>query len=93
MTRAQFGYLGYYNRKWGYSPFEGFIVGGDGMSGYNNYGSEVIALRGYENYSLTPYLPTAYSSNGYAYAGNVRITIIVSMLILPYTPGKTLVVK
>ncbi|MGM9738596.1 MAG: outer membrane protein assembly factor [Candidatus Cryptobacteroides sp.] len=71
MTRAQFGYLGYYNRKWGYSPFEGFIVGGDGMSGYNNYGSEVIALRGYENYSLTPYLPTAYSSNGYAYAGNV----------------------
>ena len=26
MTRAQFGYLGYYNRKWGYSPFEGFLV-------------------------------------------------------------------
>ena len=23
-TRAQFGYLGYYNRKWGYSPFEGY---------------------------------------------------------------------
>ena len=71
MTRAQFGYLGYYNRRWGYSPFEGFLVGGDGMSGYNNYGQEVIALRGYENYSLTPYLPTAYSSDGYAYAGNV----------------------
>ncbi|MDO5443487.1 MAG: POTRA domain-containing protein, partial [Bacteroidia bacterium] len=32
MTRAQFGYLGYYNRNWGYSPFEGFMVGGDGMS-------------------------------------------------------------
>lgn len=71
MTRAQFGYLGYYNRKWGYSPFEGFLVGGDGMSGYNSYGSEVIALRGYENYSLTPYRATAYSSNGYSYAGNV----------------------
>ncbi len=71
MTRAQFGYLGYYNRKWGYSPFEGFLVGGDGMSGYNSYGSEVIALRGYENYSLTPYKATAYSSNGYSYAGNV----------------------
>jgi len=65
MTRAQFGYLGYYNRKWGYSPFEGFIVGGDGMSGYNTYGSEVIALRGYENYSLTPYIDGAYAGNLY----------------------------
>lgn len=54
MTRAQFGYLGYYNRNLGYSPFEGFQVGGDGMSGYNTYGSEIIALRGYPNYSLTP---------------------------------------
>lgn len=71
MTRAQFGYLGYYNRKWGYSPFEGFLVGGDGMSGYSTYGQEVISLRGYENYSLTPYQVTAYNSNGYAYAGNV----------------------
>ena len=71
MTRAQFGYLGYYNRNWGYSPFEGFLVGGDGMSGYSTYGSEVISLRGYENYSLTPYEPSAYNSNGYAYAGNV----------------------
>ena len=71
MTRAQFGYLGYYNRKWGYSPFEGFLVGGDGMSGYSTYGSEVISMRGYENYSLTPYERSAYNSNGYAYAGNV----------------------
>ena len=71
MTRAQFGYLGYYNRNWGYSPFEGFLVGGDGMSGYSTYGSEVISLRGYENYSLTPYEVSAYNSNGYAYAGNV----------------------
>ena len=71
MTRAQFGYLGYYNRGWGYSPFEGFVVGGDGMSGYYSYGTEVIALRGYENSSLTPYLPTQYNSSRYAYAGNV----------------------
>ncbi len=70
MTRAQFGYLGYYNRKWGYSPFEGFQVGGDGMTGYNTYGSEIIALRGYENYSLTPQRYSQYT--GYMnYAGNV----------------------
>ena len=71
MARAQFGYLGYYNRNWGYSPFEGFLVGGDGMSGYSTYGSEVVSLRGYQNYSLTPYQNTTYNSNGYAYAGNV----------------------
>jgi len=71
MTRAQFGYLGYYNRRWGYSPFEGFQVGGDGMSGYNLYGSDIIAMRGYENYSLTPYIATPYSQSGYSYAGNV----------------------
>ncbi len=70
MGRAQFGYLGYYNRKWGYSPFEGFRVGGDGMSGYDSYGSDIIALRGYENYSLTPWEVTPYSTSGY-YAGNV----------------------
>ena len=70
MARAQFGYLGYYNRNWGYSPFEGFRVGGDGMSGYDTYGSEIVSLRGYENYSLTP-LATADSSTGNYYAGNV----------------------
>ncbi len=71
MARAQFGYLGYYNRKWGYSPFEGFRVGGDGMSGYDTYGSEIISLRGYENYSLTPTNMSSYNSTGQYYAGNV----------------------
>lgn len=74
MARAQFGYLGYYNRNWGYSPFEGFRVGGDGMSGYDTYGSEIVSLRGYENYSLTPmssdYRQGNYSTGNY-YAGNV----------------------
>ena len=71
MARAQFGYLGYYNRRWGYSPFEGFRVGGDGMSGYDTYGSEIISLRGYENYSLTPQATSTYSQTGNYYAGNV----------------------
>ena len=65
MAKAQFGYLGLYNRKLGYSPFEGFTVGGDGMSGYNTYGTEVIGLRGYKNQSLTPYKNGAYSGNVY----------------------------
>jgi outer membrane protein insertion porin family len=65
MTRVNFGYLGYYSRSLGYSPFEGFILGGDGMSGYNTYGSEVIGLRGYPNNSLTPRVNDSYSGNVY----------------------------
>jgi outer membrane protein insertion porin family len=67
MTRANFGYLGYYNRKWGYSPFEGFIVGGGGMSGYVMYGQDIIALRGYEDNSLTPYISSRNAYNGNVY--------------------------
>jgi outer membrane protein insertion porin family len=62
MTRVEFGLLGHYN-KYVKSPFETFYVGGDGMSGYStSYASETIALRGYENGSLT-----LYGDEGYAY--------------------------
>ena len=71
MTRAQFGFLGYYNRNWGYSPFENFQVGGDGMSGYLTYGAEIVSLRGYTDYSLTPRKTTPYSQSGESYAGNM----------------------
>jgi outer membrane protein insertion porin family len=69
MCRAQFGYLGYYNRNWGYSPFEYFLVGGDGMTGYySSYGSEIVSLRGYDNYKLTPEIST---KRGTILQGNV----------------------
>lgn len=55
-TKAEFGFLGLYNKQLGPSPFEGFNVGGDGLTGYNLYGRETIALRGYDNGSLTPSL-------------------------------------
>lgn len=51
-TGIQFGYLGYFDKD-KRSPFEGFEMGGDGMSGYSLYGREYIGLRGYENGSLT----------------------------------------
>ncbi|MBP5692937.1 MAG: outer membrane protein assembly factor BamA [Bacteroidales bacterium] len=62
---ANWGYLGYYKKSLGYSPFEGFEVGGDGMSGYNTYGSDIISLRGYPNYSLTPIENNAYVGHVY----------------------------
>lgn len=51
-AHAEMGLVGSYN-KHKQSPFEGYEVGGDGMSGYNLYGVDVIGLRGYENASLT----------------------------------------
>jgi outer membrane protein insertion porin family len=53
-ARMHFGYLAMYNPDVGPSPFESFDVGGDGLAGYNLYGRETIAMRGYENGSLTP---------------------------------------
>lgn len=64
-TRAHFGYLGFYNKDIGPSPFEGFDLGGDGLTGYNLYGRETIALRGYENGSLTPLINGNKSGNVY----------------------------
>lgn len=52
-TKAEFGYLGFYN-KYARSPFESYEVGGDGMMGYSYYGKDIIALRGYANSSVTP---------------------------------------
>ncbi|MBQ8224015.1 MAG: outer membrane protein assembly factor BamA [Bacteroides sp.] len=62
MARVDFGLLGHYNSH-KRSPFETFDMGGDGMTGYSTYATESIALRGYENSSLTP-----YGYEGYAYA-------------------------
>lgn len=53
-TRARFGFLGQYNSKVGYSPFERFYVGGDGLSGWALDGREVVALRGYTTAALSP---------------------------------------
>lgn len=52
-TKAQFGFLGLYNRDLGISPFERFYIGGDGLSGFGLDGREIIALRGYDNNSLS----------------------------------------
>lgn len=51
-TKYEFGMLGYFNKN-RRSPLEGFKMGGDGMSGYDIYGSDNIALRGYSNGSIT----------------------------------------
>ena len=55
-TTASFGFLGSYNPEYGQSPFERFYMGGDGLSGFQFDGREIIRLRGYKNFSLVPAL-------------------------------------
>lgn len=53
--QAQFGFMGYYNKLVGQAPFERFKLGGDGMQSYQFLqGSEIIGLRGYQNFSVVP---------------------------------------
>ncbi len=49
---AKFGFLGKYNDKIGYSPYERFELGGDGISNIQSYGRDIISMRGYD--ILTP---------------------------------------
>lgn len=53
-TRFRFGWMSYYNKDIGLSPFGRYFLGGDGLSSWVLDGREVIPLRGYENNSLTP---------------------------------------
>ncbi len=51
-TSAKLGFLGFYNRDIGVSPFERFELGGDGLANFTFYGRDIISLRGYD--VLTP---------------------------------------
>ncbi len=66
MARAEFGYLGHYN-KLAKSPFESFYMGGDGMTSYSSYSTDYIAMRGYSSGSLTPYDEVTGRNLGYVY--------------------------
>ncbi len=52
-THAEFGFLGAYSPDRGNIPFERYFLGGDGLQQYAMDGRETIALRGYENQSLS----------------------------------------
>lgn len=47
---TKYGFLGYYNKDLGFSPFERFQLGGDGLAGRNFFiGKDIIAHRGYKD--------------------------------------------
>jgi outer membrane protein insertion porin family len=72
-TNVQTGFLGSYNNH-KTSPFEGFQLGGDGMTGYSIYGVDIVSLRGYENGSMTP---SSSQSKAYVkYSAEMRYKIL-----------------
>jgi outer membrane protein insertion porin family len=54
-TYAGFGLMGDYNPEIGNCPFNRFYMGGSGLTGYSLIdGREIIAMRGYDDASLSP---------------------------------------
>lgn len=53
-ARFRFGNMGYYNPQIGLSPFGRYYVGGDGLSSFALDAREIIPMRGYTTYGLTP---------------------------------------
>ncbi len=88
MLGAEMGYLGNYNNN-KVSPFERFEIGGDGMTGYNIYGVDIISMRGYEDGALDPsnYYSVAYNK----YTMELRYPIIMkpqsSIYVLGFLEG------
>ena len=88
MLGAEMGYLGNYNEN-KVSPFERFEIGGDGMTGYNMYGVDIIALRGYDDGALDPssYYSVAYNK----YTMELRYPVILkpssSIYVLGFLEG------
>ena len=86
MSKAQFGFVGNYS-SWGTSPFDLFKVGGDGLAGYNLYGSETIGLRGYANSSLSSSYGSPYF-NKYTMEIRYPITLAQSSTIYALAFGE-----
>ena len=88
MLGAEMGYLGHYNKN-KVSPFESFEIGGDGMTGYNIYGGDIISMRGYEDGALDPsnYYSVAYNK----YTMELRYPVIMkpqsSIYVLGFLEG------
>ena len=52
-ARLGFGLLNGWNKNLGAPPFERFYLGGSGLSGFSLDGREIIALRGYDEQTIS----------------------------------------
>lgn len=60
---TKYGFLGYYNPQIGFSPFERFQLGGDGLQGFQAFiGRDIIAHRGYDVYAQNATIFNKYTA-------------------------------
>ena len=78
-TNLEYGLIGKYSNDKELTQFERFYVGGDGLSGYAVDGREVVALRGYENNSLSP-------SNGSTIYNKYTLELRYALSLNPQSP-------
>lgn len=83
-TSAGFGFLTSYNDKVGISPFERFYLGGSGLTGYALDGREIIALRGYDDQSLSARTGAAFITK---YAMELRFPVTLNPQATIYVLG------
>ena len=74
-TSLGFGLLTSYNSHVGQSPFERFYMGGSGLTGYALDGREIIALRGYDDQSLSPSTGASFITK---YSAELRFPITLN---------------
>jgi len=83
-TSAGFGFLTSYNSKVGISPFERFYLGGSGLTGFALDGREIIALRGYDDQSLSPRTGAAFITK---YSAELRFPVTLNPQATIYVLG------
>ncbi len=52
-AKASFGFMGTYNKKYDVPPFDRFVMGGSELTGYANFNTQPVGMRGYADRSLT----------------------------------------
>ncbi len=85
-TSAGFGLLAPYQTKVGAVPFERFYLGGSGLTGFSLGGREIIALRGYDDQSMSPRTGAAFIAK---YSMELRFPITTNPQATIYVLGFT----
>lgn len=69
MAKTNLGFIGLYNQRTGFSPFERFTLGGSGLAGQQGFilAQDIISLRGYDDNSLRPFDQQSGFRGGIAY--------------------------
>lgn len=85
-TRGKFGFLGFYNKELGHSPFERFDLGGDGLANFNLVGRDVISMRGFDVISPPEGAPI-YNKYGFELRYPLSLNPSATIFVLAFAEG------